>query len=123
MTPTLMLFQILVLHGGPKDRHTATETYLVAESEQEVFNWIDKEKNYNSWTEETDEPRMRFADDSYEKEIPFAEWVMLKRGDLEDDEGWEDAYYGVTKWGWKQIPASEEDIGRLLSLGIAISAK
>lgn len=119
---TCSLFRVIVLHGAPKDSHTATETYLVAESEEEVFRWIDK-KNYGAWTEEyDDEPNMRYADDDYEKEIPFREWIMQKRGDLEDEEGWEDAYYGVTKWGWEPVEASQCDIAVLLRLGVAISA-
>jgi hypothetical protein len=119
------LFRIVVLHGAPKDSHKSTETYLVAENEQAVFDWIDKEKNYGAWTEkdeDAEEPNVRYADDDYEKEIPFREWVMLKRGDLDDEEGWENAYYGVTKWGWEPIEASPEDIAVLLRLGIANTA-
>lgn len=117
------LYRIIVLHGAPKDSHISTETYLVAENEQEVFNWLNG-KNYGAWTEEAgegEEPNVRYADD--ETEIPFREWVMLKRGDLEDEEGWEDAYYGVTKWGWKPITATEDEIAVLIRLGIATLAK
>lgn len=115
------LYRIIVLHGAPKDSHTSTETYLVAENEQEVFDWLNG-KNYGAWTEEVEEgeePNMRYADDN-ETEIPFREWVMLKRGDLEDEEGWEDAYYGVTKWGWEPIAATPDEIAILVRLGIAV---
>lgn len=114
------LFRIIVLHAAPKDSHTSTETYLVAPSEKAVFLWIDREKNFGAWTDI--DQGARFADDNYDKEIPFADWVMLKRGDLADEEGWEDAYYGVTKWGWELVAATPEDIAVLLRLGIAISA-
>ena len=46
---------------------------------------------------------------------------MLKRGDLGDDEGWENAHYGVTKWGWEPIEAGADDIEVLLRLGIAVT--
>ena len=125
LAPTLgSLFRIVVLHGAPKDSHKSTETYLVAESEEAVCEWINKEKQHGYWFDEDDESEqnMRYEDDSYEKEIPFREWVMKKRGDLDDEEGWEDAYYGVTKWGWEPIEASAEDIAVLLRLGIANTA-
>ena len=114
----MSLYRIIVLHGAPKDSHTSTETYLVAESDEAVFDWLNK-KNYGAWTEEDGEPRLREDDDG--KEITFREWVMLKRGDLDDEEGWEDAYYGVTKWGWEPLQATEEEIAVLVKLGIALT--
>lgn len=114
------LFRILVLAAGPKNSHTSTETFLVANSEQDVFDWVAKNKAPWAWSEAPEEgqrPNMRCTDDG--KDIPFREWVMLKRGDLEDDEGWDEAYYGVTKWGWQPIESSPEDIAVLVRLGIA----
>lgn len=116
------LFRIIVLHGAPKDSHTSTETYLVAEDEAAVFDWINKEKNYGDWAakdEGDEEPNIRYLGDDYENGVTFREWVMFNRGDLEDEEGWEYAYYGVTKWGWEPVEASPEDIATLLRLGIA----
>lgn len=117
------LFRVIVLHGAPRDSHTSTETYLVAKDEGEVFAWIDK-KAFGAWTEKDDEeePNVRYANDDCETEIPFQEWVMMNRGDLEDEEGWDDAYYGVTKWGWEPMKASQSDIETLLRLGVAIKA-
>jgi hypothetical protein len=117
----MKLFKIIVLHGAPRDSHTSVETYLIADSEDAVCEWINKTKKRGDWFEEEDdtEPRMCFEDDSYEKGIPFREWVVKNRGDLKDDEGWEDAYYGVKKWGWEPIEASTDDMATLLRLGIA----
>lgn len=115
----MKLYRIIVLHGGPKDSHTSTETYLVAKNDEEVFNYIDTKKNYNFWTESESK---RYADDNDEETVTFREWVMLNHGDLEDEEGWEDAYYGVTKWGWEEVSgATESDIKCLLELGIAVN--
>ena len=120
---TCSLFAVMVLHGGPKSQHTSIETYIVATSESEVAEWINKERQFGCWfTDEEGEPIVRFDDDDYEKEIPFKEWVLKNRGDINDDKGWDDAYYGVTKWGWKPIPSSPADIETLLRLGVAIPA-
>lgn len=117
-TPTLNLYRIIVLHGAPKDSHTSTEGYLAAENEEQVFRHIDGLR-YGSWSDkETDGDTI--YDDKSNKDIPFKDWVMRERGDLEDESGWEDAYYGVTKMGWEKIEgATQADIKRLLELGIA----
>ena len=126
----MKLYKIIVLHGAPKDSHTSIEGYLVADYEVDVFDWIDKKK-YGSWSDQIeDEARMKEEDEEFEYEyylnddwenpVPFKEYVMAMKGDLEDDNGWDDAYYGVTKYGWEEIPdVSEEDIETLLRLGIA----
>ncbi len=114
------LFRIIVLHGAPKDSHTSTETYLVAKDDVEVFEWIDKHKNYGSWTNEDEGGTETREDEDAGEEVPFRDWVMKNHGDLEDQEGWDDAYYGVTKWGWEPIAATPDEIAVLIRLGIAV---
>lgn len=122
------LYRIKVLHGAPKDSHTSTETYLLAEDDEEVAYWIEQNKHHGNWFTpyDGDEPRMCYADDDYlddEDMITFKEWILKNKGDLEDEEGWEDAYYGVTKWGWEEVDgATEQDITRLFQLKIALNA-
>ena len=43
--------------------------------------------------------------------------LMENRGDLESEEGWEDAYYGITKKGWELVgEATDEQIKVLVEL-------
>lgn len=116
------LYRIIVLHGAPKDTHISTETYLEAPDEGSVAEWINQNRVHGHWfPDDDDEENMRCDDGPEYKEIPFREWVMKRKGDLDDDEGWSDAYYGVTKWGWEQIEgASPADIETLVRLGIAV---
>lgn len=119
------LYRITVLHGAPKSSHTSTETYLVAKDDETVCGWIDENKQFGMWFDEDDseegfEPKTRW-DEETDSDMSFREWVMKNQGDMNDEEGWEDAYYGVTKWGWKLVDASPEEIAILLKLGIAIS--
>ena len=118
----MKLFRIIVLHGGPKSSHTSTEIYLAANSEDEVAGWIDKSHCNGFWfgTEWDDEPRVRY-DYDIEKEISLRDFIIKNKGDIDDEEGWDDAYYGITKWGWTEIEgATEEDIARLIELKIAV---
>jgi hypothetical protein len=117
------LYRIKVLHGAPKDSHTSIETYLAAKSEEDVANWIEAAKCYGSWftpSKFSDPEDVRICwSKKREEEISFKEYILENRGDLEDEEGWEDAYYGITKWGWEPMEATEEDIKRLVELEIA----
>lgn len=113
----MKLYRIIVLHGAPKGSHTSTETYLAANCESDVFDWI-ANKTYGAWLDDDGEdPKTRYADDG--KEIPFRDWLMANKGDLTDEEGWDDAYYGVTKYGWEEIVATPDEIAVLVKLGIA----
>lgn len=124
---TAQLFRIKVLHAAPKDVHESIEGYVVAETEQQVFEYVDKVHCFGSWSE-SEETRTvcktKPDGDEYEVEVPFAEWVMAERGDLEDESGFEDAYYGVTKHGWGPVgEVTEADVEVLVRLGIAVDLR
>lgn len=36
------LYKIKVLHGAPKDSYESIETYIIAENDEEVYNWLKK---------------------------------------------------------------------------------
>ena len=109
-----------MLHGGPKDSHASIETYLIANSDDQVMNWIDENKNYNYWKDCEEDGEMRCQDEPPYNEITMREYVLQNCGDLDDEEGWGDAYYGVTKYGWEEIKVlTEEEKSVLLNLKIA----
>ena len=112
----MKLYKIKVLHGAPKDSHESIETYIVAEDDEEVYNWL-KKKAYWDYYEDNpeDENGLRCREESPYDEMSFKEYVMLYKGDLKDDEGWEDAYYGVTKWGWEEVGEISESEKRFLT--------
>jgi hypothetical protein len=118
------LYKIKVLHGGPKDSHESIETYLVAENDLEVFDWIDG-KNYKCWSEHEkyleEGEESGYYDETEDKPISMKEWVIANKGDLSDENGWGDAYYGVTKWGWEEVigEITAMDLETLVYLKIA----
>lgn len=104
--------------AGQTFSETLIHSYVIAEDDLSVFEWIDREHLLGQWAEEDD--NVRHTDDTQEHEIPFRDWVMKHCGDLDDEEGWEDDYYGIYKWGWEQVRgATPSDIDRLMGLGIA----
>ena len=123
----MKLYKITVKHAAPKDSHTATETLIEAEHDEAVYSWIDKEKCYGGWTEsctpeDNEEPEVFYFGEDYDTEYGFKEWCIKSKGDLDDERGYEDAYYGVTKWGWSEVEgATPADVVRLKELGLCIS--
>lgn len=108
------LYKIIVLYGAPKDSHTSTEEYIIAKDDKEVFEYIAKDKKKYEWWEDDFESGGQFD--------TFAEMkqeIMDNKGDLDSEEGWEDAYYGVTKYGWEEIgEISQDEINILIKLKI-----
>lgn len=123
----IKLYKIKVLHSAPKDSHTSIETYLAAYSDQQVAEWINKNYQHNYWFGYDDEKRQKreYYSNKLEKDITFYEYVIENKGDLEDESGYEDAYYGVTKYGWEEIiiPESTFYIPKLIEFGIAQCVK
>ncbi len=115
------LFRIIVLHGAPKDSHKSTETYLVAKDDEEVLNFINEAYCFGEWFGGEDCcDNKDYYDDEKEEDITFKEYILRNRGDLSDENGWDNAYYGVTKWGWEEIKATKEEMNVLIKLGIAV---
>lgn len=113
------LYRIKVLHAAPKDTHKSIQSYLLAENDEQVLEWIDKTHRYGSWGDAIRDGDTKWDDDADEG-IPVREYLLKHKGDLDDDEGYEDAYYGVTKMGWELVcnAADLKDIETLKTLNI-----
>lgn len=93
----MRLYKVRVLHGAPKDHHTATEEYFTAKTEEDAYEYVDK--NHARWS-------YYYEDDEHgewESKEQMNQELIENKGDLESEFGWEDAYYGITKWGWEEV--------------------
>jgi len=90
---------------APKDSKEGILTYLVAENDEQVYEWIKTEPDgvYVSWMYK-DNPEGEYG----EYEEGFKERIIACRGDMYDDESEvSDLYYGATQYGWTLV---KEDI-------------
>jgi hypothetical protein len=112
------LYEIMMEHYAPKDSERGIYTYLAADSDEEVYEWLKSEEElkdgrqiFLSWKDEEKD------DDS------FKDRIIGLNGDLNDDEvELTDLYYGETLIGWKLIKENitNEEIEVLKSVGICL---
>jgi len=110
------LYKIEFTHYSPKDSESGTKNLLLAQNDEQVYEWIKTAEGiYNSWGDDEkvtyDEIEEIFKDE-YGGEVSgwwkdgkpelFKERMMRLKGEINDEDYQvEDAYYGVTVWGWE----------------------
>ncbi|HHZ97015.1 MAG TPA: hypothetical protein EYN67_16010 [Flavobacteriales bacterium] len=120
------IYKIHVQHFSQKDSHSSIEAFLLAESVDDVYKWVD-EKVYGCYTDQNDEgDALDIYDENYNVigQETFKE-KMLRVGGEFFDEDYEpqDLYYGCTIYGWKKVKSdvSEVDIAALEKLDVLIN--
>lgn len=128
------LYEIRMEHFAPKDSQQGIYTYLVANSDEEVYEWLKLEKElkdgrkiYVSYDlyEEDEEEKREIYDENYNVigEESFKERMIRLKGNLNDEDvDMSDSYYGITLMGWSIIKEDvlDNDIEVLLRAGVAI---
>jgi hypothetical protein len=117
------LYKILFTHTAPKDRKEGIITYLLAENEEQVYSFIDKEYNYECWKdqEEENETYDVYNDDYDVVGIEtFKEKILRLKGEMNDDDyDYSDAYYGITLYGWELVKENlASDYSELIALNV-----
>jgi len=117
------LYKILFSHSAPKDTKVGIMTYLLAKSEVDVYNFIDKEYNYDCWNDQEEQKRVYevFNDDfDIIGTETFREKIIRLKGEMNDEDyDYSDAYYGITLYGWELIKVDvNEEFTELIELGI-----
>lgn len=115
------LYKIIFSHYSPKDSEIGIKTYLLANNEDDVYNYIDKEYNYGCWKDQEEEKYEVFNDD-YDiiGTETFREKIIRIKGDMNDEDyDYSDAFYGITLYGWKLIKENVDfDLSNVIELGI-----
>ncbi len=115
------LYEIIFEHFAPKDSKQGIFTYLIAESDKQVYEWLasnptlkDGRWIITSWKDyEKDEEIHEIYDENYNVigEESFKQRMIRLNGEINDEEvELNDLYYGKTLYGWKLI---KENITKL----------
>jgi hypothetical protein len=143
----MRLHKVTMTHYAPKDRQSATAAYVLADSEEQVMDYIDRTFQYGRWKDGTDDDKgsecidptaawwkanpdakdraasLGLTIDNFKSVTgPYRALVLWWRGDFDED--FADAYYGITQHAWDAgAEVSEEDAAVLVRLGVAVDIR
>ncbi|MFD0587648.1 hypothetical protein ACFQZE_06510 [Paenibacillus sp. GCM10027627] len=112
------LYKIMFEHFSPKDSQRGVVAYLVADSDEQVYEWLksDPKLDDDTWIytpyqdSENDDITFELYDDQYNV-VGMEEYkdkMIRLKGEMFDDElELNDLYYGKTIYGWRLI---KEDV-------------
>ena len=115
------IYKIEFLHAAPKDTESGLKCLLLAENEEQVYEWIKSEPKIDEGGEE-----FEVYNDNYDvigKENFKQKMIRLKGQMNDDDYDYSDAYYGITLFGWSLLKENvNTDYSELIELGIVFRA-
>lgn len=129
------LYEIMLEHYAPKDSEKGILTYLVANSDEEVYEWLKKDiklkdgrRLYTSYYDREDDNEgevFEIYDENYNVvgTETYREKIIKLKGDMfDEDEELSDLYYGETFTGWRLVKEgiSESEIKIIEDCGISI---
>lgn len=135
------LYKIKFSHTAPKDQKRGIECLLLAENEEQVYNWLKSDpklKNTHIFTCWEDKELLKynpdedvFVDedgDEYEEyftdsdgnPVDFKTKIISIKGEINDEDyDFSDAYYGITLYGWELLKENvTTDYSELIELGV-----
>lgn len=122
------LYEITIGHAAPKDWRLSMLGYVLAENDEQVYEYIKSEpeingySTYNGWADSEDlKEEYEIYDKSFEvigKET-FKEKIIRLKGEINDDSyDFSNSYYGITLFGWELICENVENMDGAISAGI-----
>jgi hypothetical protein len=111
-------------HCAPKDCKESIVGYFVAENDNVVMEYINKELTSGIWEDRHNEDGLcEILDDDYNVigTETYKEKMLRIRGEFNDEDAdYSDAYYGVTHYGWTEgKEVLNEEVETLVKLGVA----
>lgn len=99
------LYKIHFLHYTNESTVEGLKEYLVADSDEGVYHYVDKEYNNDNWND--------FSDFSSNQ-------IIEAKGDINLDDRDDEAYYGVTLFGWELIKENIDinNYSKIIELGV-----
>lgn len=117
------LYQIMIRHYAPKDYEDGIYTYLVAESDEDVYEWIKEENKLKDGRYLFNIYKDAEEDGDMLGDIPFRDSIIASQGCMSNEYmEVSDLYYGATEIGWSMVKEdiSQEDIDVISDAGISI---
>ncbi|KQY90970.1 hypothetical protein ASD24_24550 [Paenibacillus sp. Root52] len=127
------LYKIMFKHFSENDNKEGILTYLVGESDMDVYEWLKSEPSSNNWInvvncwldKEEDNEVFDIYDSEYNilGQENFKDRMIRLRGDMNDeDTELSDLYYGATLYGWELVNENVDQdlIKQVIDIGINV---
>jgi hypothetical protein len=126
----MKLHKIQIRHCAPKDCKESIVSYVLANNENQILSYIDKELLFGTWSDrhvDSLEDPISITDNegnTIGTEL-YKEKMLRLRGEFNDEDAdYSDAYYGVTHYGWDEgITISNEEAETLIKLNIVLDLR
>jgi len=116
----MKLYTITLTHYSPKDAKSGIDCLLIAENDEQVYEWLKANRASSYKYAEQDNDLYDIRSDQYpwdliKANLTFKEKIIYWRGCSNDpDTELDDLYYGRTTWSWDEgQEIAEADIGVL----------
>ena len=103
----MRLYKIGITHYAPKDSKYAIKEYVVANNDEEVFNYL--ASGYAYWND-----ILEYAEDEYAQE----KYDEIKNSHSDNREV-SDLYYGATQYDWIEVDSDKELIDKMIEFKLA----
>ncbi len=102
------LYKIKTEHFAPKDSHESMMGFVFANNDEEVYHFVDKQFNHDSWEEEKsdawEEEKAEFPEYYEDYAGTYKQKIIKLKGEIEDESvEFDDVYYGITLYGWELV--------------------
>lgn len=109
------IYKINFSHSAPKDTEYGMKCLLLAENDEQVYEWIkqepevDGEALYNNWEDDGE----------------FKQKIISLKGEMNDDDyDFSDSFYGITLLGWELVKENAlGDYSELIEAGVVYCVK
>ena len=108
-----MIYKFTKTHYAPKDQETGLAFYVKAVSFEEMF---EKVKKRTWWEDRITDMGLEHSQDDTEE---FFRLLKENKGDdTEDLTNWDDVYYGVTTYTWRDTDITDAEYEILKRVGL-----
>lgn len=117
------LYQIMIRHYAPKDYEDGIYTYLVAESDEDVYEWVKEESQLKDGRYLFNIYKDAEEDGDMLDDVPFKDSIIASQGCMYNDcMEVSDLYYGATQIGWKMVKEdiSQDEVDVIEGAGVSI---
>ena len=122
----LNLYKISEENVAPKASWTHIKYFLLAPDSEAVYQWINKNLEFGMWEDRSNddgEIHLLYGDDGDDYTVigkeTFKQKMIRLGGELfDEDREYDDAYYGLSFFGWELIDQDGIDLATLKNLGL-----